>query len=67
MKAKNKIITAVLLSAGAAVGTALINKYIKMSAVARNLLTQPEPIVGDSAISTIQKQEPESRFFSFTT
>ena len=43
MKAKNKIITAVLLSAGAAVGTALINKYIKMSAVARNLLTQPEP------------------------
>ena len=30
MKAKNKIITAVLLSAGAAVGTALINKYIKM-------------------------------------
>ena len=39
MKAKNKIITAVLLSAGAAVGTALINKYIKMSAVARNLLT----------------------------
>ena len=29
MKAKNKIITAVLLSAGAAVGTALINKYIK--------------------------------------
>ena len=43
MKAKNKIITAVLLSAGAAVGTALINKYIKMSAVARNLLSQPEP------------------------
>ena len=43
MKAKNKIITAVLLSTGAAVGTALINKYIKMSAVARNLLTQPEP------------------------
>ena len=31
MKAKNKIITAILLSAGAAVGTALINKYIKMS------------------------------------
>ena len=43
MKAKNKIITAVLLSAGAAVGTALINKYIKMSAVSRNLLAQPEP------------------------
>lgn len=43
MKAKNRIITAVLLSAGAAVGTALINKYIKMSAVSRNLLAQPEP------------------------
>lgn len=43
MKAKNRIITAVLLSASAAVGTALINKYIKMSAVSRNLLAQPEP------------------------
>ena len=43
MKAKNRVITAVLLSAGAAVGTALINKYIKMSAVSRNLLAQPEP------------------------
>ena len=43
MKAKNRVITAVLLSAGAAVGTALINKYIKMSAVSRNLLSQPEP------------------------
>ena len=43
MKVKNRIITAVLLSAGAAVGTALINKYIKMSAVSRNLLAQPEP------------------------
>lgn len=38
MKAKNKIITAILLSAGATVGTALINKYIKMSAISRNLL-----------------------------
>ena len=43
MKAKNKIITAILLSAGATVGTALINKYIKMSAISRNLLAQPEP------------------------
>ena len=43
MKSKNRIITAVLLSAGAAVGTALINKYLKMSAVSRNLLAQPEP------------------------
>ena len=43
MKVRNKIITAVLLSAGAAAGTALINKYIQMSAVSRNLLVQPEP------------------------
>ena len=42
-ESKNRIITAVLLSASAAVGTALINKYIKMSAVSRNLLAQPEP------------------------
>lgn len=43
MKAKNKIITAILLSAGAAAGTALINKYIKMTAISRNLLSEPEP------------------------
>lgn len=43
MKAKNKIITAILLAAGAAAGTALINKYIKMTAVSRNLLSDPEP------------------------
>lgn len=43
MKAKNKIITAILLSAGAAAGTALINKYIKMTATSRNLLAQPKP------------------------
>lgn len=43
MRAKNKIITAILLSAGAAVGTALVNKYIKMSAISKNLLEQPEP------------------------
>lgn len=42
MKSKNKIITAVLLSAGAAAGTAMINKYIKMSAVSKNLLFNSE-------------------------
>ena len=51
MKAKNKIITAILLSAGAAVGTALINKYI----------------VGDLAISTIQKSALVNHFFSYMT
>lgn len=43
MKAKNKIITIVLLSTGALAGSALINKYIKMSATSRNLLNEQEP------------------------
>lgn len=43
MKAKNKIITALLLSSGAAAGLTLINKYIKMTAVSKKLLTDPEP------------------------
>jgi len=43
MKAKNKIITAILLSAGTAAGTALINKYIKMTAISKNLLSVQEP------------------------
>ena len=43
MKAKNKIITAILLTTGAAAGVALVNKYIKMSAVSKNVLSDPEP------------------------
>ena len=39
MKSKNKIITAVLLAAGTAAGTALINKYIKVSATSKKLLS----------------------------
>ena len=45
MKFKNKIITAVLLAAGAAAGTALINKYIKVSATSKKLLSHPEPSI----------------------
>lgn len=44
MKTKNKIITAILLSVGSLVGTELINKYIKISAVSKNLLKRPEPL-----------------------
>ncbi len=44
MKTKNKLITAILLSTGAAVGTALINKYIKMTATAKNLLEEPRSL-----------------------
>ncbi|MCI7795620.1 MAG: alpha/beta fold hydrolase [Lachnospiraceae bacterium] len=44
MKTKNKLITAILLSTGAAAGTALINKYIKMTATAKNLLEEPRSL-----------------------
>lgn len=43
MKAKNKIITAILLSSATAAGTALINKYIKMTAISKNFLFVQEP------------------------
>lgn len=43
MKTKNKIITALLLSAGSVAGIALLNKYTKTTAINKNLLTQPEP------------------------
>ena len=43
MKPSNKLITALLLSSGAAAGIAAINKYIKVSAVSKNLLQQPNP------------------------
>ena len=43
MKTKNKLITGLCLTVGATVGTALLNKYIKMSATARNLLPETHP------------------------
>ena len=43
MKHKCKILTPILLTVGAAVGTALLNKYIKMSATAKNLLSESRP------------------------
>lgn len=47
MKTKNKIIAGICLSAdifvGTAVGTAIVNRYIKLSAVSKNLLAQPQP------------------------
>lgn len=69
MKAKNKIITAILLSAGAAVGTALINKYIKMSAISRNLPAQPEPRCYRWRLGNIYYTKPVlvNHFFSYMT
>lgn len=44
MKVKNKIIPAILLSAGAAAGTAVINKYIQLKAISKNLLANSESL-----------------------
>ena len=42
MKVKNKLLTLLILSTGAAASTAVINQYIKFSAVSKNLLVNPE-------------------------
>lgn len=42
MNNKNKLITALLLTSGAAAGTALLNKYIKLTALAKNLLSESQ-------------------------
>lgn len=39
---KNKLITTLLLAFGTTAGTALLNKYIKMTATAKNLLEEPQ-------------------------
>lgn len=42
MKTRNKLLTLLILSAGAATTTALINKAIKISATSKNVLSHPE-------------------------
>ena len=44
MKAKNKLLTLLILSASAAVTTAAINKAIQVSAVSKNLLAESKPL-----------------------
>ncbi|MFR1834080.1 MAG: alpha/beta hydrolase [Lachnospiraceae bacterium] len=44
MKAKNKLLTILLLSTGAATATALINQGIKLSATSKNLLSKPDSL-----------------------
>lgn len=44
MKAKNKLLTMLILSAGAVAGTTVINKIIKISATSKNLLVQPQSL-----------------------
>ena len=43
MKTRNKLITGLGLTVGTIAGTALLNKYLKMKAVARNLLCETHP------------------------
>lgn len=44
MKAKNKLLTIMILSVGAAITTSIINKCIKLSAVSKNLLSEPKSL-----------------------
>lgn len=44
MKAKNKLLTLLILSAGATAATAAINKFIQISATSRNLLSDPQSL-----------------------
>lgn len=44
MKTRNKLLTLLILSAGAATTTALINKAIQLSATSRNVLQEPEAL-----------------------
>lgn len=44
MKAKNKLLTLLILSAGATAATVAINKFIKMTATSKNLLAEPQSL-----------------------
>lgn len=44
MKTKNKLLTLLILSASAATATAVINKYIKLSATSKNYLTDSQAL-----------------------
>lgn len=44
MKTKNKLLTLLILSAGATAATAAINKFIKMTAISKNLLAEPQSL-----------------------
>lgn len=44
MKTRNKLLTLLILSSGTAVSTALINKWIKLSAISKNILSEPQAL-----------------------
>jgi len=63
MKTRNKLLTLLILSAGAATTTALINKAVKLSAVSKHILV----IAGVWAISIIQRSAKGNLSFLYTT
>ena len=66
-ESQNKLLTLLILSAGAAVTTAAINKAIQVSAVSKNLLAEPEPLCFKWRLGNVYytKKGPENRFCSF--
>lgn len=44
MQTKNKLLTLLVLSAGAAASIAAINKFIKVTAISKNILAEPEAL-----------------------
>lgn len=69
MKAKNKLLTLLILSASAAVTTAAINKAIQVSAISKIFWLNQNHFVSNGVLAmfTIQKKELENRFYWFTT
>ena len=66
MKTRNKLLTLLILSAGAATATALINKAIKISATSKNVLSDPESLCYKWRF-IIQKRELENLSCWFMT
>lgn len=53
MKAKNRLFTLLILSAGATAGIAAINKCIKVSATSKNILAEPQPLCYKWRLGTV--------------
>lgn len=69
MKTRNKLLTLLILSAGAATTTALINKAVKLSAVSKHILESRVSLCyrGVWAISIIQRSAKGNLSFLYTT
>ena len=67
MKTRNKLLTLLILSAGAATTTALINKAVKLSAVSKHILESRVSLCYRWAISIIQRSAKGNLSFLYTT